>query len=162
MKQYSGLRTRLGADPGEHAPLQPTLGSSGDGGSQEVAAAQLAWARHLDCFVADTRREMLEMTASLVKEDAPLAKNRHFVEDIMSRTKKDGYASAVGGAEAGISAIALPIQGGGPVLGSLNLIFFTSSMTPEVAAQRYLRSMKQTVNEIEKRWTAANKARGKN
>ena len=53
-------------------------------------------------------------------------------------------------------------RGGGPVLGSLNLIFFTSSMTPEVAAQRYLRSMKQAVNEIEKRWSAANKARGKN
>jgi IclR family mhp operon transcriptional activator len=107
------------------------------------------------------RREMLEMTASLVKEDAALAKNRRFVEDIISRTKKNGYASAVGGAEAGISAIALPIQAGGPVLGSLNLIFFTSSMTPEVAAQRYLRSIKQTVHEIEKRWAAANKTRGK-
>ena len=37
----------------------------------------------------------------------------------------------------GISAIALPIQSGGPVLGSLNLIFFLTSMTPEVAARRY-------------------------
>lgn len=107
------------------------------------------------------RREMLEMTASLVEEDAPLAKDRRYVEDIISQTKKDGYASSVGGSEAGISAIALPIQGGGPVFGSLNLIFFTSSMTPEVAAQRYLRGMKQTVDEIEHRWTAANKARGK-
>jgi IclR family mhp operon transcriptional activator len=110
---------------------------------------------------AALRREMLEMTASLVEEDASLANDRRYVEDIISQTKKDGYASSVGGSEAGISAIALPIQGGGPVLGSLNLIFFTSSMTPEVAAQRYLRSMKQAVNEIENRWTAANKARGK-
>jgi IclR family mhp operon transcriptional activator len=80
---------------------------------------------------------------------------------MMSSCKKDGYASSVGGSEAGISAIALPIQGGGPVLGSLNLIFFSSSMTPEVAARRYLANMKQAVKEIERRWAAANKARGK-
>jgi IclR family mhp operon transcriptional activator len=107
------------------------------------------------------RREMLEMTASLVEEDSLLAQDRHFVEDIVSQTKEDGYASSVGGSEAGISAIALPIRGGGPVLGSLNLIFFSTSMTPEVAARRYLPNMKQAVQEIERRWSAANKARGK-
>jgi IclR family mhp operon transcriptional activator len=104
---------------------------------------------------------MLEMTASLVEQDALLAKDRRFVESIISRTKQDGYASSVGGTEAGISAIALPIQGGGPVLGSLNLIFFSSSMTPEAAARRYLPNMRQAAKEIERRWSAANKARGK-
>ena len=59
-----------------------------------------------------------------------------------------------------ILAIALAIPGGGPVLGSLNLIFFSSSMTPEVAARKYL-SMKVAVKEIERRWSVANKARGK-
>ena len=73
------------------------------------------------------------MTASLVEDDAPLAKDRRFVENIVSKTKQDGYASCVDGSEQGISAIALPIQAGGPVHGSLNLIFFTSSMTPDVA-----------------------------
>src|ERR1700721_2657407 len=107
------------------------------------------------------RREMLEITASLVDEDSALAKDRHFIEDIVSQTKKDGYASSVGGSEAGISAIALPTRGAGPVLGSLNLIFFSTSMTPEVAARRYLTNMKQAVQEIERRWSAANKARGK-
>ena len=47
------------------------------------------------------------------------------------------------------------------MLGSLNLIFFSSSMTPEVAAGRYLPNMKQAVMDIESRWSAANKARGK-
>ena len=107
------------------------------------------------------RREMLDLTASLVEEDAGLAKDRRFIEDILLQTKKDGYASSVGGSEAGISAIALAIPGGGPVLGSLNLIFFSSSMTPEVAARKYLPSMKVAVKEIERRWSAANKARGK-
>ena len=107
------------------------------------------------------RREMLDLTASLVEEDAGLAKDRRFIEDILLQTKKDGYASSVGGSEAGISAIALAIPGGGPVLGSVNLIFFSSSMTPEVAARRYLTHMKQAVKEIERRWSAANQALGK-
>jgi IclR family mhp operon transcriptional activator len=107
------------------------------------------------------RREMLDLTASLVEEDAELAKDRRFIDDILSQTKKDGYASSVGGSEAGISAIALAIPGGGPVLGSLNLIFFSSSMTPEIAAKKYLPSMKEAVKDIERRWSAANKARGR-
>ena len=41
------------------------------------------------------------LTASLVEEDAPLAKDRRLVEDIVSQTKKDGYASSVGGSAAG-------------------------------------------------------------
>jgi IclR family mhp operon transcriptional activator len=107
------------------------------------------------------RREMLNLTASLVEEDAELAKDRHFIDDIISQTKKDGYASSVGGSQAGISAIALAIPGGGPVLGSLNLIFFSSSMTPEVAARKYLPALKIAVKDIERQWFAANKARGK-
>ena len=107
------------------------------------------------------RREMLETTAAFVEEDAPLARDRRFIDDIVAQTRNDGYASSVGGSEAGISAIALPIQGGGPVVGSLNLIFFSSSMTPEVAAARYLPNMKQAVTDIERRWSAANTARGK-
>ena len=39
------------------------------------------------------RREMLNLTASLVAEDAELAKDRRFVDDILSETEKDGYAS---------------------------------------------------------------------
>jgi IclR family mhp operon transcriptional activator len=107
------------------------------------------------------RREMLHLTASLVEEDAELAGDRRFIDDILSQTRRDGYASSVGGSEAGISAIALAIAGGGPVLGSLNLIFFSSSMTPEAAAKKYLPSMQEAVREIERRWSAANKARGK-
>jgi IclR family mhp operon transcriptional activator len=110
---------------------------------------------------AALRREMLDVTASLVDENAALAKDRRFINDILSQTKQDGYASSVGGSEAGISAIALAIPCGGPVLGSLNLIFFSSSMTPGAAATKYLPSMRAAVKEIELRWSAANKARGK-
>lgn len=107
------------------------------------------------------RREMLDLTASLVDEDRDLAKSRRFIDGILSQTRKDGYASSIGGTEIGISAIALPVQGDGPILGSLNLIFFSSSMTPDIAARKYLPSMKQAVSEIERRWSAATNIRGK-
>jgi IclR family transcriptional regulator, mhp operon transcriptional activator len=100
------------------------------------------------------RREMLDVTASFVPEDAALAKDRSFVNRVVSQTRKDGYASSVGETEQGISAIALPIQGIGPVLGSLNVVFFSSAMTPDVAARRYLKAMKRAVREIERRWPA--------
>ena len=101
------------------------------------------------------RREMLEITASLVPEDAALARDRRYVGRFVSRTKRDGYACSVGETEQGISAIAVPIGGVGPVIGSLNIVFFTSAMTPEVAARRYLASLKQAASDIERRWRAA-------
>lgn len=107
------------------------------------------------------RREMLDITASLVPEDATLARNRKAIGRFVSRTGRDGYASSVGETEQGISAIALPIQGLGPVLGSLNIVFFSSAMTPEVAAGRYLRALKRAVKEIERRWHALQHESGK-
>ena len=101
------------------------------------------------------RREMLEISASFVAEDADLARDRRLINRLVARTRSDGYASSVGETEQGISAIAVPIEGSGPVLGSLNIVFFSSAMTPEVAARRYLRSLKQAAREIERRWSAA-------
>ncbi|MGE0575316.1 IclR family transcriptional regulator domain-containing protein, partial [Reyranella sp.] len=98
------------------------------------------------------RREMLEVTAFLVPEDATLARDRKSIGHFVSRTNRAGYASSIGETEPGISAIALPIQGIGPVLGSLNIVFFSSAMSPEVAARRYLRALKEAVRDIERRW----------
>ena len=100
------------------------------------------------------RRQMLEVTAARVPEDAEIARNRGFIARIVAQTREDGYASSVGETERGITGIALPIVGAGPVLGALNIVFFSSSMTPEVAARRYLRNMRLAVSEIERRWLA--------
>jgi IclR family mhp operon transcriptional activator len=98
---------------------------------------------------------MLGITASFVPEDAALAKDRSYIANIVSRTRKDGYASSVGETEHGISGIALPVEGVRPVLGSLNIVFFSSAMAPEVAAKRYLRSLKKAVRDIEGRWAGS-------
>jgi IclR family mhp operon transcriptional activator len=112
----------------------------------------------LSAAPAALRREMLEIAASFVPDDAPLAKDRRFIDRIVAQTEKDGYASSVGETVQGISGIALPIAGSGPVLGSLNIVFFSSAMTPKTAARRYLHSMTQSVRDIERRRRAVKDA----
>jgi IclR family mhp operon transcriptional activator len=46
------------------------------------------------------------------------------------------------------------------VIGSLNIVFFTSAMTPEVAASRYLASLKQAARDIERRWRTGGRITG--
>jgi IclR family mhp operon transcriptional activator len=102
------------------------------------------------------RREMLEIAAGFVPEDAALAKDASGIDRIVSQTMKAGYAASVDEVEQGISGIALPIEGAQPVLGSLNIVFFSTAMTPEIAAERYLSSMRRAVQDIERRWLAGN------
>jgi len=97
---------------------------------------------------------MLEIAATLVHEDAAIASDSGVIDQIVLRTRKAGFASSVDEVEPGISGIALPIQGVGPVLGSLNIVFFSSAMTTEIAAQRYLPRMTRAVEEIERHWSA--------
>jgi IclR family mhp operon transcriptional activator len=105
------------------------------------------------------RREMLEIAASFVPEDAALARDQNVIDHIVARTRSAGYAVSVDESEHGISGIALPIEGAAPVLGSLNIVFFSAAMTPETAAARYLPSMQKAVTEIERRWSAGTAAR---
>ncbi len=101
------------------------------------------------------RHQMLEITASLAPEDAALARDRNYIRDLVARTREDGYASSVGQSEQGISAIAAPIRARSPLIGSINIVFFSSAMTPATAAKRYLSSLKATAEEIERRWQRA-------
>ncbi|HVH80424.1 MAG TPA: IclR family transcriptional regulator C-terminal domain-containing protein [Stellaceae bacterium] len=98
------------------------------------------------------RREMLEIAASFVPEEAAIARDLSLIDHIVAQTRRDGYATSVDETEHGISAIALPIEGAGPVLGSLNIVFFSSAMTPDIAARRYLPNLRKAVTDIEARW----------
>lgn len=100
------------------------------------------------------RRDMLEVTASFVPEDAAMARDHGSIDEMVARTLRDGYAASVDETEQGISAIALPVRGGDPVIGALNIVFFSSAMTTEVAADRYLPALRRAVEEIEARWSA--------
>jgi len=82
-------------------------------------------------------------------KDAVDISNRTVVDRVLQEVHDVGYASAVGLAEANISAIALPVLAGTRVAGALNITFFRSAMTPEAAAQRYLDPLRECVRSIE-------------
>jgi IclR family mhp operon transcriptional activator len=104
------------------------------------------------------RREMLEIAAAFEPEDAAMARDHRLVANLTLQTERDGYASSVGETERSISAIALPILDGRRVMGSLNLIFFSSSMTPEIAAGRYLGHLRFAVTSIGARLSGSSKS----
>ncbi|WP_167350085.1 IclR family transcriptional regulator domain-containing protein [Methylobacterium platani] len=99
----------------------------------------------------DLRRDMLEIAAASKNDDATLATDRTYIENIIRQTERDGYASSVGETETNISAIALPIRAQGKVVGSLNIIFFKTSINPQTAAERYVGALHAAVTKIEDR-----------
>ena len=82
-------------------------------------------------------------------KDAADISNREAVDRVLQGVHDDGYASAVGLAEANISAIALPVRAETRVVGALNITFFRSAMSPSTAAQRYLEPLRRCVKSIE-------------
>lgn len=103
------------------------------------------------------RQEMVGVTATSSHDDAGLARDASYVERIVAQVRRDGYAWSVGETETNISAIAQPIRSGGHILGSLNVIFFSSTMTPEVAARRFLDKLDKAVDAIETQFKAASR-----
>lgn len=62
---------------------------------------------------------------------------------------KRGYTWSVGALDAPLSAIALPVNLGGGVIGAVNIMFFSSALSVEVAAKRYLPTLKDCIARIE-------------
>lgn len=81
----------------------------------------------------------------------PPARIAALVAEVAAR----GYARSVDTASAGISAIALAVRSPGRLPGALNIVFFTSAMTPSQAARRHLPALAETVARIEARLAGA-------
>jgi len=95
------------------------------------------------------RNMMLRLIANSKQPDASQARDHRYLRTLLKQTRMRGYASSVGLVEPHISAIALPVRLGTRVVGAINLIFYSSAMTPEEAAKRYLSYMKESVATIE-------------
>ena len=97
------------------------------------------------------REEMLEIAlrhGALVEDSAAIGDR---VGLLLSDFAARGYAWAVGGADRRISAIALPLRGPGHVIGSVNVLFFSSAMSVEQAAERFLPLLSARITSIEQR-----------
>jgi IclR family transcriptional regulator, mhp operon transcriptional activator len=98
----------------------------------------------------ELRGDMIGIAAASDYPDARLAKDSSAVQKLVGKVHRDGYASSINDAEPNVSAIALPVVvTGRGVIGSVNIVFFSTSMTPQVAARRYLEDLRGTVQAIE-------------
>jgi IclR family mhp operon transcriptional activator len=101
------------------------------------------------------RRTMLEITAASGNSESELARDDVAIAGMLRQYKRDGFAWSIGDTEKKISAIALPIISASEVIGSMNIIFFSTTMTPQRAADRYLQNLRSAVASVEtelRRW----------
>jgi IclR family mhp operon transcriptional activator len=100
------------------------------------------------------REEMLAIAKSTEATGMPDGQIEEAMELLVADYARRGYAWAIDGAEQGISAIALPVRVSGSVLGSVNVLFFTSAMAIETAAERFLPQLSRAVTAISARLSA--------
>jgi IclR family mhp operon transcriptional activator len=90
------------------------------------------------------RTKTLDLTEAALKRAVPRNLDA-LLEDFRAR----GYAWSIAGAEAHISAIALPVRGPSRILGAVNIVFFRRTATPESIAEKHLPALKACVAAIE-------------
>jgi IclR family mhp operon transcriptional activator len=103
----------------------------------------------LSAVSARERAAMLEMTVRTGQPDAEEAADKAHIAQIVRETRARGYSISVGGSEPNISGIALPLRGPLRIMGAISIIFFSSVLTPEEAADRYLDPLRRCLGRIE-------------
>lgn len=96
----------------------------------------------------DARATLLDVIRASSPEEAEAASRPDLVKSLVEDFEKLGYAWSIGGTEARINAIALPVKVGDRVYGAVNIVFFRSALTVDEAARRYLPALARTVADI--------------
>lgn len=99
----------------------------------------------------DERREILGLLQQGQDDQALLARSPALVEQMLQRVRQQGYAANEGDwrAEQKIGAIAVPVRHQQKVLACINVVFLKRAMSTEIAAQRYLPALQESVAKIE-------------
>lgn len=104
------------------------------------------------CFCSEKeRQQLLSIIQAESSPQAMLACNPAFIHQLVEKIQAQGYADNSGDwdKETHASAIAIPIFHHGKVLSTINIIFLKKILTPEIAADRYLNFLKETVLKVE-------------
>lgn len=99
----------------------------------------------------DGWRQMLEIARAAGSLDEPFEQSVERVMLVRADFARKGYAWSIGGTDARISAIALPVSTGTGVPAAVNVLFFRSALSIEEAAERFLDKLRGCVNRIEAR-----------
>lgn len=104
----------------------------------------------LSAMTDEEQEAALTIIRELGGADAEDVRDRGAVRRIVEGVRAKGYAASAGATEAKISAIALPVRTPQDrVAGAINIVFFTSGMTTEQAAERHLDRLRACVQQVE-------------
>jgi IclR family mhp operon transcriptional activator len=99
----------------------------------------------------DNRRSILnrmgEVKAPLVRRSI----DKKYIDNVIEKTRRNGYAIAMGEAKERLGCIALPLHQGNDVVASINIVFLTVCIDEKTAVSRYLPPLQETVDRIEAR-----------
>ena len=95
-------------------------------------------------------QQMLAVADALGDDGASREQQLHALMHSQQQARERGYADSTGGTDPNISAIACPVCWRNRVLGAINIMFFRRVMTTDQAAERYLGSLRQCVQDIER------------
>ncbi|MBF5089181.1 hypothetical protein F1640_03905 [Novosphingobium sp. NBM11] len=96
-------------------------------------------------------RKTLELVRAAAGEDASEIAVDGAVTRAIEQARRDGFGASHGLIESGTSAIALPVRRDANVIGAVNIVFFSSVLTPAVAAARFLQPLRDCVERLEAR-----------
>lgn len=121
---------------------------------QRLPLLTTAAGRAYFCFCSEYEREQL---LPIIKADnssqAQLAHSPSFIQQLVQKTQKQGYASNEGDwdKESQTAAIALPVFHQEKILSTINIVFLKKVLTPQEAAERYLELLKESIQGIEQK-----------
>lgn len=99
----------------------------------------------------EERDEILTQLRQQGDRQGELANDDDYVRRVIRQTRDQGYGAnnRDWGAEGNIAAIARPIMREGEVVGCINLVYIAEAMTPEEAANKYLKNINSIIGKIE-------------
>jgi IclR family transcriptional regulator, mhp operon transcriptional activator len=94
--------------------------------------------------------QTLELVRAAAGEDASEIEVDGAVTRAIEQARRDGFGASHGLIESGTSAIALPVRRDAHVIGAVNIVFFSTVLTPATAAARFLQPLRDCVERIER------------
>ncbi|KKJ78484.1 hypothetical protein WH95_02510 [Kiloniella litopenaei] len=102
------------------------------------------------CFSNEkTRASILRILRASDDPGDRVANDQTHVDNLVRITRERGYAQSIDETAAGISSIARPVFYRGQVVASINMVFFSSALSPQVAAKKHLTDINEAVAALE-------------
>ena len=102
------------------------------------------------CFSNEkTRASILRVLRASDDPGDRMARDQTHVDNLVRITRERGYSQSIDETAKGISSIARPVFYRGKVVASINMVFFSSALSPKVAADKHLSDINDAVAELE-------------